>query len=100
LIVTDLNMPRLDGLGLVRALRESHRRKGCPAVPAILVTGSSPDHMRPAADAMGILAVLPKPVETHALRALVARVLPRAGLLEIGNPHGGGMRSRPSSLGT
>jgi two-component system chemotaxis response regulator CheY len=77
LIVTDLEMPRLDGIGLVRALRELQQQRGCTPVPVILVTGSAPNGIQTAADAMDIIAVLPKPMEMLGLQMTLRRVLPR-----------------------
>ena len=55
----DLAMPGLDGLGVLRALKES----GAPAVPVIVVSAFSPAHGARAVDALaeGAFDLVPKP---------------------------------------
>lgn len=43
-LITDLNMPRLDGLGLIRRVRADGRFPGLPIV--MLTTESQPERMR------------------------------------------------------
>lgn len=57
IVVTDIDMPRLDGLGLVRALRSREDAKGLPVV-AISMRGSEPER-RAAMDA-GMSAYIDK----------------------------------------
>ena len=64
LVLTDLNMPEMDGLELVNALREHH-----PGVPVILVTGYR-DEMAQAIEAalrIGAYACLYKPLQIEKL---------------------------------
>ena len=55
----DLAMPGLDGLGVLRALKES----GAPAVPVVVVSAFSPAHGARAVDALaeGAFDLVPKP---------------------------------------
>ena len=55
----DLAMPGLDGIGVLRALKES----GAPAVPVIVVSAFSPAHGARAVDALaeGAFDLVPKP---------------------------------------
>lgn len=65
LIITDWHMPRLDGLGLVRALRESGRDHP----PVIMLTASGmPEEIETARQA-GVRQVLVKPVQLDGLAA-------------------------------
>lgn len=58
LILTDVNMPRLDGLGLVRAVREDLRS----SVPIIMVTTKGAEEDRDRGLALGANTYLTKPV--------------------------------------
>lgn len=51
-LVTDNTMPHMDGLSLVRAIRERHR-----AIPILMVTNST--HLGQAAAEAGVTAYLP-----------------------------------------
>ncbi|MDZ4716928.1 MAG: response regulator [Roseiflexaceae bacterium] len=72
LIVTDLTMPRLDGLSLARIVRSDPRIQ---SLPIILVTASSKeqDHVRAAG--VGVDAFLTKPVESEELVKEVDRLI-------------------------
>lgn len=69
LIITDLRMPRLDGLALLHHLR-AHES---PALPVIIITGQA--DARAAALAAGATAFLIKPAPMPELRVLVERLL-------------------------
>ena len=73
-IVTDLNIPGIDGYELTRRLRADARTS---AIPILAITGYAPFTQDPArADRAGCNAILPKPCEpkdvTSTLRALIA----------------------------
>ena len=77
-LVTDLNMPRMDGEALIRALRAER-----PGLPVVVVTGSAPfggvEELQHHAGGHGPLQLLLKPVDCEALitalqRATTARV--------------------------
>jgi CheY-like chemotaxis protein len=61
LVVTDMVMPNLDGIELLRALRSS-----CPGTPVIAISagiaGENADLLLRAAKAVGAVSVLPKPL--------------------------------------
>lgn len=72
LILLDLQLPRLDGLGVVRILR-SHRE--FQDTPIIIVSGHDPDGFRqPAIDA-GCNDYLPKPIDFERLDTLLEQEL-------------------------
>jgi CheY-like chemotaxis protein len=75
-VVTDLSMPRLDGLELARILAdqdEDHR------IPTILVTAHGKDAIGPSDEVRSLFeAVLTKPVDPAALLDSVARAVARA----------------------
>jgi two-component system response regulator PilR (NtrC family) len=69
-VVTDLRMPRLDGLGLLRRLQES----GDPP-PAIVLTAHGDESALEEALGLGAFWFLEKPLRTHMLRVLVHRAV-------------------------
>ncbi len=72
LILTDLNMPKLDGVEFIKAVRatQSHR-----LVPIIMVTTESADSKRQAAKAAGATGWIVKPFTPEQLLAVVKRVM-------------------------
>ncbi|WP_297369650.1 response regulator [Acidocella sp.] len=64
LILTDLNMPELDGLGLIREVRA---RQGVGATPIIVLTAETSESAARAARALGANGWLSKPAEQAVL---------------------------------
>lgn len=71
LVITDLMMPRLDGAGLVAALRREAAAQHRPAPPVIVMTAAG----RRRADDMAADAVVPKPFDMDELEGLLLRLL-------------------------
>ena len=72
LVITDVNMPEMDGLALVRAIRQ------LPAfrfTPVLVLTTESADDMKHSGRAAGATGWIVKPFDPDQLRAVVARVL-------------------------
>ena len=80
LVVTDFNMPGLNGLEVVRALAEL-----CPALPAVLTSGLVSDELRHQACALGVSEVLEKQNTLEELAAAVHRALGAASSPARGN---------------
>ncbi len=72
LIITDLNMPRLDGVALIRAIRSSanHRR-----TPIVMVTTESSDEKKKQGRAAGATAWMVKPFQPDQLLAVMKKLL-------------------------
>jgi len=70
LVVSDLNMPRLSGLQLMRELRAT-----LPDVPVILMTAFGNPQVAEQAAREGAAAYLEKPFRLPELRDLVRRIL-------------------------
>jgi two-component system, chemotaxis family, chemotaxis protein CheY len=72
LVLTDVNMPNLDGFGLIRALRAHpvHR-----LTPIIMVTTESAQEKRNEAKLAGATGWMVKPFSPDQLLAVVTRVL-------------------------
>ncbi|MDO4970331.1 MAG: response regulator, partial [Comamonadaceae bacterium] len=64
LVLADQNMPRLDGIGLTRRLREHPRFKN---TPILILTTESSDQMKQAGRAAGATGWLVKPFDPNRL---------------------------------
>ena len=74
LVLTDQNMPRLDGLSLTRALRGSAQHR---AVPVLILTTESGDEMKQAGRAAGATGWLVKPFDPPRLLEVIGKVIGR-----------------------
>ncbi|MBB6253375.1 response regulator [Nitrospirillum iridis] len=72
LVVTDLNMPVMDGLDLIRALRQLPDYRG---VPILFLTTESDTGLKQAAKAAGATGWITKPFQQEQLVAVVRKVL-------------------------
>jgi two-component system, chemotaxis family, chemotaxis protein CheY len=72
LVLTDQNMPRLDGIGLTRRLREHPTFK---SVPILILTTESSDQMKQAGRAAGATGWLVKPFDPNKLVDVVRKVV-------------------------
>lgn len=72
LVVTDLNMPRMDGISLIRELRKLATYKG---VPILLLTTESDDDRKREAKAAGATGWITKPFNQDQLLGVVRKVL-------------------------
>ncbi|WP_137129559.1 response regulator [Rhizobium sp. FY34] len=74
LIVTDLNMPRMDGLTMIRELRKMPAHMG---VPVIFLTTESDNELKSQAKAAGATGWLTKPFDPESLVKIAKKVLGR-----------------------
>ena len=72
MIVTDLNMPNMDGLSMIRALREQPAQAG---VPIIFLSTESDADMKAQAKAAGATGWLVKPFQPEQLIRVAQKVL-------------------------
>lgn len=72
LVLTDQNMPRLDGIGLTRRLRQQPKFK---ATPILILTTESSDQMKQAGRAAGATGWLVKPFDPSKLVEVIKRVV-------------------------
>jgi two-component system chemotaxis response regulator CheY len=72
LVITDVNMPEMDGLALVRALREQARYR---FTPILVLTTEGGDAMKQQGRAAGATGWLVKPFDPNQLRQVVRRVM-------------------------
>lgn len=76
-VVSDIHMPRLDGEGLVRAIREQERASGADTLPVIALTAHAVVGEGDRYLSLGFTAYLSKPVTLQALgKAIAAAVRP------------------------
>jgi DNA-binding NarL/FixJ family response regulator len=79
LIITDITMPRLDGYGLVRQLRQ---RPALRLLPVIFLTARTATQERVRGYELGCDAYLAKPFELQELGAVVRNLLERQQIVE------------------
>lgn len=72
MVITDLNMPNLDGIGLIRALRAIAAFK---FIPIVMLTTESQDTKKQEGKAAGATGWIVKPFKPEQLLAVVKKVL-------------------------
>src|ERR1039457_5415354 len=72
LVITDLNMPNLDGIALIRRVRAN---PACKGIPIIMLTTESQEARKLEGKAAGATGWIVKPFATQQLLAVVRRVL-------------------------
>lgn len=72
LVLTDINMPIMDGLKLVSLIRSDDNHK---SMPIIIITTEGADEDRKKGLALGANAYLPKPIQTAELLKLVKELV-------------------------
>jgi two-component system chemotaxis response regulator CheY len=72
LVLTDQNMPRLDGIGLTRKLRENPNFRN---TPILILTTESSDQMKQAGRAAGATGWLVKPFDPAKLVEVIRKVI-------------------------
>ncbi len=72
MVITDLNMPNLDGIGLIRALRG---RPDFKFVPIVMLTTESQDTKKQEGRAAGATGWIVKPFQAEQLLQVVKKVL-------------------------
>ena len=74
LVVTDLNMPNMDGLTMIRELRKI---PSCMGVPVIFLTTESDNELKQQAKSAGATGWLTKPFDPENLVKIARKVLGR-----------------------
>ena len=72
LVITDLNMPNLDGIGLIRSVRAI---PSCKGIPIVMLTTESQESRKQEGKAAGATGWIVKPFTAPQLLAVVKRVL-------------------------
>lgn len=74
LVLSDMNMPKMDGLELLKALRQNH---STARIGFILVTGSPTPQIVEKGKAMGLNNMIKKPFTPQAMKACIESVVGR-----------------------
>lgn len=74
LIITDINMPRMDGFGLIESVRASGKHA---RVPILVLTTESGADLKARARTVGATGWIVKPFQEQKLIAVIDRVLGR-----------------------
>ena len=72
LVITDLNMPNLDGIGLIRSVRSNTAFKG---LPILMLTTESQDARKQEGKAAGATGWIVKPFNAEQLVAVVQKLV-------------------------
>ena len=72
IVITDLNMPNLDGIGLIRALRAL---PSCKFIPIVMLTTESQAEKKQEGKSAGATGWIVKPFKPEQLIAVVKKVL-------------------------
>ena len=72
MLITDLNMPNLDGIGLIKGARAL---PACKFIPIIMLTTESQDSKKGEGKAAGATGWIIKPFKPEQLMAVVKKVL-------------------------
>jgi two-component system chemotaxis response regulator CheY len=72
MLITDLNMPRMDGVGLIRAVRENPLNR---FIPIIMLTTESHEQKKQEGKAAGASGWIVKPFKPEQLLGVVRMVL-------------------------
>ena len=72
LVITDLNMPNLDGIGLIRAIRAN---PSCKGLPILMLTTESQDARKQEGRAAGATGWIVKPFTPQQILAVVKKVI-------------------------
>jgi len=72
LVITDYNMPEMDGKGLVDFIRQQSWQA---SVPILMVTSEADMGRLAAIESAGVSGICDKPFEAHVVRELLGRLL-------------------------
>lgn len=72
MVVTDLNMPNMDGLAFIRALRQMPAYKG---IPIVFLTTESDANLKQEAKAAGATGWITKPFKPEQLTSIAKKLL-------------------------
>ncbi len=73
LVVTDLNMPEMDGITLIKEIRKMHALK---FTPILMLTTEASDDKKKAGQAAGATGWIVKPFNPEQMMAVIKKVLP------------------------
>ena len=83
LILMDINLPALDGLGATRRIRENDALRD---IPVVAITAFGTEGFQRAAYDVGVAGYLTKPLDLDRMHQLIARLLSPAGSGSLSSP--------------
>jgi two-component system chemotaxis response regulator CheY len=72
LVVSDLNMPEMDGMTFIRETRLNDKTK---EIPILIHTTETSKDLKKEAKELGVTAWIPKPIRKDALAAIIKKML-------------------------
>jgi len=75
LVVTDFNMPNMDGIAFTKAFKAD---PGFASVPVLMITTEGSDSLKAMGKEAGVLAWLTKPVAAEKVTAVIAKIFSKA----------------------
>jgi two-component system chemotaxis response regulator CheY len=72
MVITDLNMPNLDGIGLIRKVRAN---PACKGIPIVMLTTESQESRKQEGKAAGATGWIVKPFTKQQMLAVVKRMI-------------------------
>jgi two-component system chemotaxis response regulator CheY len=75
LILTDFNMPGMDGLEMIRELKKDERKS---RIPVVMITTQSNDWLAQEGKSLGIEGFIQKPFRPEAVRDLLSPLMEKA----------------------
>ena len=98
LVVTDCNMPQMDGYAFSRAIREIEAKEGRPRTPIIAWTADAASDAAAPCHAAGMDDILTKPAELAVLKQMLAKWLPPAASATAGPTEAAEARSATTQI--
>ena len=83
LILMDINLPTLDGLGATRRIRENETLRD---IPVVAITAFGTEGFQRAAYDVGVSGYLTKPLDLDRMHQLIARLISPAGSGNLSGP--------------
>ena len=77
LLITDIRMPGMDGLQVIRAVRDYTREMKREPIPEIVLTAYDDDHVRESAERLGVREFLLKPLKVEEFQGFLEHHLGR-----------------------
>ncbi len=71
-VITDFNMPNMDGIAFTKALKDDPNFK---SIPVLMITTEGSDSLKGFGKESGVLAWLTKPVSAEKVTAILAKIL-------------------------
>jgi PAS domain S-box-containing protein len=99
-VVTDCNMPQMDGYALSRAIREIEVKEGRPRTPVIAWTANVLQSAAELCRAAGMDDILTKPAELNALRKTLSKWLPSRAAAPLSTDDAANAASQGGAIST